>query len=488
MGLLPSIEQLLVGAEKTLRDAGETIDANAQGVCFVVEEGSGKLAGVVTDGDLRRAILKGKSLTSPIGEVMQREFVSLPLNSLPEVIQRHLDERVTHIPLVDENGCPRDYACVNQFRRIQVAQPLLNGNELAYVTDCIRTNWISSQGSYVLRFEQMLGEYCNVPQALAVSNGTVAIHLALVTLGIGPCDEVIVPDLTFAASINTVLHAGATPVLVDIDPRTLNIDPKEIRKAITPKTRAIMPVHLYGQPCEMDEICAIAKENGLLVIEDCAESLGTLYKGRPVGSFGDAATFSFFGNKTITTGEGGAILFRDKAAREKAAVLRDHGMSKSRRYWHEFVGYNYRLTNLQAAIGVAQMERVSEFVSAKIRIAKRYVQGLQGVKGLELPTELGNNRHTHWLFTMLTNDSLGLSRDELIQRLLFNGIESRPVFYPLHTMPPYERFAGGNKLERSKAASTRGISLPSAVSLTDEEVDSICAAIRAITGARSLIQ
>ena len=477
---------MLVKSDQPLREALQTIDYNAQGVCFIVDPQDGQLVGVLTDGDIRRALLKGANLETVTSEVMQKKFLSLSANSPIEVIQQKLGGRCTHIPLVDATNKPVDYACPHRFRRIQVAQPSLNGNELAYVTDCIRTNWISSQGGYVQRFEQMFREYCKVPHALAVANGTVALHLGLEALGIGPGDEVIVPNFTFAASVNAVLYTGATPVLVDIRPDTWVMDLVAARKLITKKTKAIMPVHLYGYPCDMDGLAALAREHGLFVVEDCAEALGSQYKGNPVGSFGDVSMFSFFGNKTITTGEGGMVTFKDKAVFERATVLRDHGMSKSRRYWHEVVGYNYRLTNIQAAIGVAQMERIDDLVASKRAIGAAYTKAFADIKGITTPFANPDIVNSFWLYTVLINEQSHVSRDELIEKLLFNGIETRAVFFPIHEMPPYQRFAASTGYPVTERISRQGLSLPSAVSLSAEEVENVCETVRSISSRRGL--
>ncbi|MBI3542143.1 MAG: aminotransferase class I/II-fold pyridoxal phosphate-dependent enzyme [Deltaproteobacteria bacterium] len=417
---------------------------------------------------------------------MKRKFTSLPADTPTEEIQRRLTPKLHYIPLVDGQNRPVDYACAHRFRRIQVAQPLLTGNELAYVTDCIQTNWISSAGKYVQRFEQMFQEYCGVPHALAVANGTVALHLALDALGIKAGDEVIVPDFTFAASINSVLYTGATPVLVDVLPGNWTMDPEAVKKAITPRTKAIMPVHLYGYPCHMDELRALADRHGLFLVEDCAEALGSRYKDRPVGSFGEANTFSFYGNKTITTGEGGMITFTDAKAYERAAILRDHGMSKQRRYWHDHVGYNYRLTNLQAAVGVAQMERIDFLVAAKRRLGEIYTRELSELKGLVPPPRSPDVVNSYWLFTMLATDECGVARDDLIAKLLLNGIETRPVFFPLHQMPPYQKYAPKGGCPVTDRVSSQGLSLPSAVSLTDAEIESVCSSLKSILGRRNL--
>lgn len=354
---------------------------------------------------------------------------------------------------------------------IPIMKPNLSGNELKYVSDCVKTEWISSQGYYVTKFEELVGEYIGSPYAVAVSNGTVALHLALVSLGIGEGDEVIVPDMTFAASINAVLHAGATPVLVDVDKETFNISISEIEKVITEKTKAIMPVHLYGNPCDMDAINQIAKAHGILVIEDAAEAFGSEYKGKKVGGLSDASTFSFYGNKTITTGEGGIILFKSKEVYEHACILRDHGMRKDRRYWHDCVGYNFRMTNLQAAIGVAQMERIDNVIERKISIADYYLQRFNCIKEIKLPKlEFENSLNTFWLFTILLDENT--DREEFRKLLSNKEIETRPTFVSAHEMPPYSDLKRG-EVPNSKLISKKGVSIPSYIDLTHTELEYI---------------
>jgi perosamine synthetase len=354
---------------------------------------------------------------------------------------------------------------------IPIMKPNLEGNELKYVSDCVETKWISSQGYYVTKFEQLVGDYIGSPYSLAVSNGTVALHLALVSLGIGKGDEVIVPDMTFAASVNAIMHAGATPVLVDVDEKTFNISIKEIEKAINGKTKAIMPVHLYGNPCDMDSINKLAKVHNLKVIEDAAEAFGSVYKRKKVGSLSDASTFSFFGNKTITTGEGGIIIFKDKEVYERASILRDHGMKKDRRYWHEYLGFNYRMTNLQAAVGVAQMERVENIIEKKISLANYYIERFKVINEIKIPkTDSENSLNTFWLFTFLLNKKI--SREKFRNYLTDKGIETRPTFNCVHEMPPYIGYGNGD-FSISKLISQTGLSLPSFIDLKHTDLEYI---------------
>tara|TARA_B100001059_G_scaffold139802_1_gene139966 strand:- start:5827 stop:7290 length:1464 start_codon:yes stop_codon:yes gene_type:complete len=476
MKRIPTIAEMVVASEESLRKALEVIDNNSQGICFVVE--GHNLLGALTDGDIRRLLLNSVSLDDCVTDHMRTNIVTLDVDADNETIQKALTDKIRHIPMIDQNGKLIDYASRYRYRHIPLAEPRLDGNELAYVTNCITTNWISSQGKYVNRFEDMFSEYTHANEAIAVSNGTVALHLALEALNVGSGDEIIVPDFTFAASINAILHAGATPVLVDVDMETWTIDVGEIKKALTDKTKAIMPVHLYGHPCDMDAIMKIAHAHSLFVIEDCAEAVGSLYRDKHVGVFGDAATFSFFGNKTITTGEGGMVLFRDQSVADTARKLRDHGMSPKKRYWHDVIGYNYRLTNIQAAIGVAQMERIEYFVEHKRNLAKAYYQALSDIEEIQLPSEAEWATSSYWLYTVLLNENIDIGRDDLIQQLLLNGIEARPVFYPMHFMPPYAAFRGDRSLKTTEIISRRGISLPSASTITEKQIHEISSVIK----------
>lgn len=349
--------------------------------------------------------------------------------------------------------------------QIPVYQPSLNGNEKKYVNDCLDSTWVSSKGKYISLFEEQFAGYTGVKYATAVSNGTIALHLSLVALGIGPGDEVIVPTLTYIASVNAIAYTGATPVFVDSLESTWQIDPEDVRRKITPRTRAIMAVHLYGHPCEMDELVAIAKSNDLFMIEDCAEAFGSLYKGHHVGCFGDISAYSFFGNKTITTGEGGMVVTNDDTLHDRAVHYRGQGLAKHREYWHDVVGYNYRMTNICAAIGLAQLERADRFLAAKRQIAAWYRECLKGVPVVFHP-EAAAVRHSYWMCSILVNDPA--RRDPLRSALAGNGVETRPLFYPVHTMPMYS-----HRYQKHPVAENlgwRGINLPSWPGLTREQV------------------
>jgi perosamine synthetase len=359
--------------------------------------------------------------------------------------------------------------------RIPIAAPSIGNRELELVTEVVKSGMISSKGRFVNEFETGFARYTGVKNGVAVSNGTVALHLAITALGIGSGDEVIIPDLTFAAVANAVLYSGAKPVFADSNAAYWCVDPSEIEKKITNRTKAIILVHLYGHPCDMKEIMDIANENDLYVIEDCAEAHGAEYRCQKVGSFGDISCFSFFGNKIITTGEGGMCLTNDDQLSENMKILRDHGMSAKKRYWHEVIGFNYRMTNLQAAIGIAQLERINEFISRKRDIANAYKSSLKGTKGLTLHPEMTWAKNVYWMYSILVNKrEFGMDREELMNKLAEKGIETRPFFYPIHEMPPYIKYKSGESFGVASELSSVGVSLPSGNCLSDLEIGEVC--------------
>lgn len=361
--------------------------------------------------------------------------------------------------------------------KIPIYQPWLGGNEKKYVNDCLDTNWISSKGKYIKKFEEKFAEYLGVKYATGISNGTTALHLALETLGIGKGDEVIVPTFTYIASVSSVLYTGATPVFADSLSSTWQVDPADIRKKITAKTKAVMPVHLYGHPCEMDEICRIAEEHKLFIIEDCAEAFGSKYKDKFTGTFGNIAAFSFYGNKTITTGEGGMLITNDYYLYDKAYHLKMHGVSRDREYWHDIIGYNYRMTNICAAIGLAQLEKANEHIKLKRELAEKYNNLLK-----KLPVtphkEAQNVFHTYWMYSILTDNVK--TRNSLREYLKQEGIETRPTFYPVHTMPMFSHQY--HKFPVAEDIAIRGINLPSWPDMPDEFIEYVCSKISCFFG------
>jgi len=358
---------------------------------------------------------------------------------------------------------------------IPVAEPELRGNELKYVTECIETEWVSSLGKYVFAFEDKMAEMCGRRYGLSVCNGTAALHLALESLGIGEGDEVIVPSMTFVATANAVSYTGAKPVFVDSESAYWQMAPELIERRITPRTKAIIPVDLYGHPVDMDAIEEIVQQHGLFVVEDAAESHGALYKGKPCGSLGDISCFSFYGNKVVTTGEGGMLLLDDEALYERAKMLRDHAMSPTNRYYHPYIGYNYRLTNVQAAIGLAQIERLDEFVIAKRRNAELYAEYLVDIPGITLQPEADWAKSVYWMYSILVNEPYSLSRDALMAVLREQGVDTRPFFHAIHTMPCHKR---DESLPVAESLARTGINLPSSVKLTEKQIVYICEQIR----------
>ena len=356
---------------------------------------------------------------------------------------------------------------------IPVAAPALDGNEKAYVLDCLESTWISSTGKYLDRFEAAFAEFCGVRHAVACSNGTTALHLALVALGVGPGDEVIVPTLTFVATANTVTYCGARPVFVDIDAETWNIDPAAIEAKITSRTKGIIAVHLFGHPADMDAIGAVARRHGLFVMEDAAQAHGAEIGGRRTGSLGDIATFSFFGNKIITTGEGGMVTTNDDTLAKRMRLLRTHGMDPDRRYWHPVIGYNYRMTNVTAAIGVAQLERVQWQLDRRQELAAWYREGLGRTGVLTCQAEKDGARHVWWMFSVLVSEEAA-ARDGIMDTLRRRGIETRPFVHPLHTLPPYLEATRGERFPVAEAVARTGINLPTWAGLTREQVRSVC--------------
>lgn len=345
-----------------------------------------------------------------------------------------------------------------------VYQPALNGNEKKYVQECLDSTWISSKGKFIKRFENDFSKFTGIKHSVAVSNGTVALHVALLALGIGKEDEVIVPTFTYIASVNAITYTGAKPIFVDSDPVTWQIDTEKIEERISKKTKAIMAVHIYGHPCEMERLKKIAGKYGLFIIEDCAEGIGSYYKSKHAGSIGDISTFSFFGNKTITTGEGGMVCTNNKDLSDFAIRLKGQGLAKNQEYFHDIIGYNYRMTNICAAIGCAQLEQINDIIIKKENVVANYVDGLKNFP-IEYHQQTGDVRHSYWMFTILV-DSEG-ERTKLRKHLDKNGIETRPTFHPVHTMPMYKT---QEKFEVAEDLGKRGVNLPSYPDLTEKDI------------------
>ena len=351
--------------------------------------------------------------------------------------------------------------------------PYLKWNEKKYVNECLDSTWISSKGKFVELFESEFSKKIGVKYSAGVCNGTVALHVALIALGIGPGDEVLVPTFTYIASVNSITYTGAKPVFVDSLPGTWQMDPEDAKMKITPRTKAVMPVHLYGHPCDMDSIMQIANENKIYVVEDCAESFGSRYKDCYTGTFGDVSCFSFFGNKTITTGEGGMVSTNSKKLYEKIVHYKGQGLAKNREYWHDVIGYNYRMTNICAAIGLAQLEQSDKIIMKKRRLANWYHKHLSGLP-VEFQKEDKNIFNTYWIFNILVKERK--LRDRLRTHLKKAGVETRPGFFPVHTMPVYSGNPGEYPVAEDLAY--RAVSLPSYPGLKEKDIINICSSIR----------
>jgi perosamine synthetase len=358
---------------------------------------------------------------------------------------------------------------------IPISQPSITEKEIAFVTDVIKSGWVSSIGEYITIFEDQFAKFCGTKYAVSTSNGTTALHLILAALNISKSDEIIIPDLTFIATANAIRYTGAIPVIVDIEEDTLCIAPEAIKKAITAKTRGIMPVHLYGHPANMVEIDKIAKKNNLIVIEDAAEAHGAEINGKKVGSFGLASAFSFYGNKIITSGEGGMITTNDEFLFDRCKFLRDHAMSSKKRYWHTDIGFNYRMTNLQAALGVAQLERINELTEKKHLIFKWYSDFLSDFNKVKLNYTAAWAKNAYWMICIEIKNFDEEKRDSFIKQLREKGIDSRPFFYPISDMP--FNYTANTPIAHKK--SKIGLNLPF-FDLKKEQVEYICNTIKDI--------
>lgn len=366
---------------------------------------------------------------------------------------------------------------------IPVNTPLLDGNERKYVLDCIDTGWISSEGPYISKFEESFASRVSRKYAVAVCNGSVAIDTVVVALGIGLGDEVILPAFTIISCAAAIVRAGATPVVVDADPLTWNMDVSQVAAKITTRTKAIMVVHIYGLPVDMDPVFALAKKHNLKIIEDAAEMHGQTYRGRPCGSLGDVSTFSFYPNKHLTTGEGGMIVTDDHKLADRCRSLRNLCFQPPRRFIHHELGWNFRMTNLQAALGVAQLERLDEFVNRKRRMGQLYSELLAGTPGIQLPvisTDYAVN--IYWVYGVVLDDDLPFDALEAMRRLGERQIGTRPFFYPMHQQPVFRKMGlfNGVSCPVSERIAERGFYLPSGLALTDGEIKTVSTVFKEI--------
>jgi perosamine synthetase len=366
---------------------------------------------------------------------------------------------------------------------IPVNEPLLDGNEKKYLDECIDTGWISSEGPFVARFENAFAARLGSRFGIAVCNGSAALDVAVAALGIGPGDEVIMPTFTIISCAAAVVRAGATPVLVDVDPQTWNMDVARLEELVTPRTRAIMVVHIFGLPVDMDPVIELARRKGIRIIEDAAQAHGQSYRGRPCGTLGDIATFSFYPNKHVTTGEGGMLTTDDPELADRCRSLRNLCFKPEQRFVHDELGWNFRMTNLQAAIGAAQLERLDEFLARKRRMGARYQELLAGLPGVQLPLPATNYAaNAYWVFGVVLDDSVGFDAHEAMSRLAARGIGSRPFFWPMHEQPVFRKrgLFSDQSLPHAERIARRGFYLPSGLALTEQQIEACAAALRQI--------
>jgi perosamine synthetase len=364
---------------------------------------------------------------------------------------------------------------------IPVNEPLLDGNEERYLAECVKTGWISSEGPFVRKLEEGFAARVGRRHGVAVCNGSVALDVAIAALDIGRGDEVILPSFTIISCAAAIVRAGATPVLVDCEGDTWNTTADRIADRITARTKAIMIVHIYGLPVDMDPVFALAQQHGLRIIEDAAEMHGQTYKGRPCGSLGDVSTFSFYPNKLVTTGEGGMVLTDDSVVVERCRALRNLCFQPGKRFVHEELGWNFRMSNLQAAVGVAQLERLDEFVVRKRRIGAAYQERLRDICGVQLPVErTAYAENIYWVFGIVLDDHVPFDAAEAMRRLAARGVETRPFFWPMHAQPALRKMGlfADEAYPNAERAARRGFYLPSGLSLTEPQVDKVAATVR----------
>ena len=472
-----TLKNIKANHNATIKNVIEKIKLNGQGACFITNDKE-KVVGIMTDGDIRKIILRKIPISQKVKKYYNKKLLKLPVEKSSEQIQKNIKKGIKIIPLLNKKKELVDYVSRTKNKNIPLVKPDLSGNEINYLIDCIKSTFVSSRGKYVDMFEKKFRIYYKSKFSLSVSSCTGGLMLIMNSLRLKKNDEVIVPNVTFISPVNAVLHANAKPVFCDIDERTFTLKPESLKKLITKKTKAIVCVHTYGHPCDMDKIQKIAGGKKIKIIEDCAEAIGTEYKNKKIGTFGDFSVFSFFGNKTLTTGEGGMILFKNKADYLKSLILRDHGMNLKKKYWHDDIGFNFRMTNMQAALGVAQMEKINLIIKEKIRIAKVYKKYLINCNNIILPIKKNWAKHSFWLYNVIIKNANEKKRDNLIRKLQQIGIEVRPMFYPASDMKIYSKFKKNKNLSK---ISYKGISLPSYIGLSNSDIRFICKKLKTLT-------
>lgn len=373
---------------------------------------------------------------------------------------------------------------------IPVSEPLVGEKETEYVLECLRTGWISSAGRFVEEFESRWAAFCGMDYGVAMSNGTVTLEAAVACLDLAPGDEVILPTFTIISCALAIVESRAVPVLVDADPHLWTMDVAQVAEKITPRTRAIMPVHIYGHPVDMDPLHALARQHNLVIIEDAAEAHGAEYKGRRCGGLGDVSCFSFYANKIITTGEGGMALTSDVALAERLRAERNLAFRRDRRFYHTELGHNYRLTNVQAAIGLAQLERIEEHIAQKRWMGQAYTERLRDLPQLQLPVEEPWAKNVYWMYGMVLADDVGYDATEFARRLKAEGIQTRPFFLGMHEQPVFHKrgLFVGERYPVAERIARQGLYLPSGLTLTEGQVDKVCEAVRRVLTRRAAVR
>jgi len=476
------LNELIIPESYNILKATKIIDLNGQGLGFVCK--NKKILGIVTDGDIRRFIYKSKSKKirgQNIKKAMRKNYNYAYTNDSFDKIFSLLNETIKVIPIIDHKKNLVDFASSDKISNIPIYEPFLDFKEKEYVKKCMDTGWISSRGEFIRKFENKFEKVIKCKNSLSVNSGTSAITLSLLSIGMNPGDEVIVPNFTFMAPWNAVILLGGKPVPVDVELETMNIDAAKIEKKITKKTKAIIVVHLYGCPANLKEILKLTKKYKLFLIEDCAEAIGSYYKNKHVGLFGDVGTFSFYGNKTISTGEGGMVIFKNKQIFNKAKLIKNHGMDDKKRYFHSYLGSNFRMTNIQAAIGLAQLEKFKTILSKKKKLIDLYVATLKNCEPITYIKSKKNSINSYWLFNILVKKESKIKRDRIINLLRKDGIDVRRGFFAANQQPLFKKyFNKKEKFPNSLYLSENLISLPSFPHLPKKTAESITKRLKEI--------
>jgi perosamine synthetase len=478
------IGSIILRENNTIKEAMEQINKTGLRIVLIVDENK-KLLGVAVDGDIRRALLSGKNLSSPIKNIMTQNPITASEGALAtKLLEIMLEKNIQEIPIINTEGRVVDLALLRELKSIPLSSPDITYKEIEIINQVLSTPTLSI-GPKVKEFEEKLANFIGTKYAIAVNSGTSGLHLCVRSLDIKDGDEVITTPFSFIASSNCVLFERAKPVFVDIGENTLCIDPEKIEKAITKKTKAILPVHIFGYPSEMDKIMEIAKRYNLAIIEDACEAFGSEYNGRKVGTFGNCAVFSFYPNKPITTGEGGAIVTNDEKIAKLCQSLRNQGREENGSWLcHKHLGYNYRMSELNASLGVIQMERIEEILNKRQRVAELYNQRLSEIKGVKIPYT-GPNVKISWFVYVIRIDPekfSGEDRDVIIRKLENRGINCRNYFPPIHLEPFYTEMFGYKRgdFPVTERVSNSTISLPFHNNLTEGEIEYICDSLKII--------